>query len=383
MAKLKKGDWTPAGGGQTYGSRASNPAPVLNNASGSSPAAVAAMIANAPPTAPASQPQPPREDPNTSPSGNNPPPTGPSAADIQAMIDAAIRAERQAMQRQQRQNVFDSVSAVLKQYGIDADGTGLSQLVRQWAEEDKSPDWIKINLRDTSQYKARFPAMQQLIQRGQAIDEMTYIAQERAYRAVLSANELPTGFYDSPDDYAKFIANDVSAKELEDRVLSAKTFLDANTDPAYRNALTQYFGISDGQMLAYVLDGDRAQSSIQRSLKTAAMGGAAALAGFQLDQAQAERFGSTLGSQYNVIGADQRNTLQATLSQLGQQAANDERLASIENDTDFQRTDILEAGLLSDNTKKLASQQRNRREAGRFGGRSGVTAGSLSRNSGV
>ena len=111
--------------------------------------------------------------------------------------------------------------------------------MRQWAEEDKSPDWIKINLRDTSQYKARFPAMQQLIQRGQAIDEMTYIAQERAYRAVLSANELPTGFYDSPDDYAKFIANDVSAKELEDRVLSAKTFLDANTDPAYRNALTQ------------------------------------------------------------------------------------------------------------------------------------------------
>lgn len=310
-------------------------------------------------------------------------PSGPSAADIQAMIDAAVRAERQALQRQQRQNVFDAVSTVLKQYGIDADGTGLSQLVRQWAEEDKSPDWIKINLRDTSQYKARFPAMQQLIQRGQAIDEMTYMAQERAYRAVLSANELPTGFYDSPDDYAKFIANDVSAKELEDRVLSAKTFLDSNTDPAYRNALTQYFGISDGQMLAYVLDGDRAQSSIQRSLKTAAMGGAAALAGFQLDQAQAERFGSTLGSQYNVIGADQRNTLQATLSQLGQQAANDERLASIENDTDFQRTDILEAGLLSDNTKKLASQQRNRRETSRFAGRSGVTAGSLSRNSGV
>lgn len=48
----KKGDWVPAGGGQIYGKGPSNPAPVQNNAVGSSPAAVAAMIANAPPYIP-------------------------------------------------------------------------------------------------------------------------------------------------------------------------------------------------------------------------------------------------------------------------------------------------------------------------------------------
>jgi hypothetical protein len=312
-----------------------------------------------------------------------PGPSGPSAADIQKMIDDALARERAAQLQRQRDNVFDAVSAVLAQYGIDSDGNGLSALVRQWAQEDKSADWIKINLRDTTQYKARFPAMQELIKRGQAIDEMTYIAQEKAYRAVLSANELPTGFYDGPDDYARFIANDVSVKELQDRVTSAKTFLDTNTDSAYRTALSEYYGISDGQMLAWVLDGDRAQASINRTIKAAALGGAATIAGFDIDQSQAERFGATLGSDYDTFGVDQRNALQKSLNQLGQQASNDERLASIDQDQSFSTTDILEAGLLSDTGKQLASQQRNRREANRFGGRSAITQGSLTRNRGI
>lgn len=48
----RRGEWTPAGGGQIYGRGPSNRAPVQNNAVGSSPAAVAAMIANTPTAAP-------------------------------------------------------------------------------------------------------------------------------------------------------------------------------------------------------------------------------------------------------------------------------------------------------------------------------------------
>ena len=326
----------------------------------------------------------------TPPTATPPPGGGPAPVDPnQALIDA-MRAQTAAAQaaaaeeaRKRRTNVFETVSAVLKQYGIDADGTGLAALVRTWSQEDKSADWIRINLRDTSQYKARFPAMTELMARGQAIDEMTYIAQEKSYRAVLQANDLPAGFYDGPEDYARFIANDVSAKELSDRVVTAKTFLDANTDPAYKNALQTYFGISEGGMLAYVLDGDRAQTSLQKQLKAAQFGGAAGMAGFDLDASQAERYGATLGSQYDSFGSDARLSLQSTLSELGTQARNDERIAGIDQANEFAKTDVLDAALMGDGEKKLASQARNRREAGRFSGRSAITEGTLSRQRGI
>lgn len=290
-----------------------------------------------------------------------------------------LNAQRQA----QRNNIFDTVSATLKQYGIDADGNGLAALVRQWAQEDKSAAWITVNLRDTQQYKQRFPAMQKLIERKMAIDEATYIAQERAYNAVLKAADLPAGFYDGPEDYASLITGQVSAKELQDRVDSAKTFMDANTDPSYKAKLTQYFGISDGQMLAYVLDGERAQSIINKQIKTAAMGGAAARAGFDLDSNQAGRYAGTLGQEYDAFGADDRTRLDTALSALGVEADTQQRLSQIDQDNAFARTDVLDAGLLGDANKKLASQTRRNREVGRFSGSSAIGRGSLSRNTGV
>lgn len=354
--------------------------PVQNNAQGSSPAAVAAMIQNYVPPAPT---QPPVDDkkPDDTKPGGNPQPTY-DDTDLRNRINNLqnqLNNERQA----QRNNIFDTVAATLKSYGIDADGNGLAALVRQWAQEDKSAAWIQVNLRDTQQYKQRFPAMQTLIQRKMAIDEATYIAQERAYNAVLKAADLPTGFYDGPEDYASLITGQVSAKELQDRVDSAKTFLDANTDPSYKAKLTEYFGISDGQMLAYVLDGERAQSIINKQIKTAAMGGAAARAGFDLDSSQAGRYAGSLGQEYDAFGTDDRTRLDTALSALGVEADTQQRLAQIDQDNAFARTDVLDAGLLGDAEKKLASQTRRSREVGRFTGTSAIGRGSLSRNTGV
>lgn len=306
-----------------------------------------------------------------------------AAAAAAREAEAATRRALEEARQAQRNNIFDTVAATLKQYGIDADGNGLAALVRQWAQEDKSAAWITVNLRDTQQYKQRFPAMQKLIERKMAIDEATYIAQERAYNAVLKAADLPAGFYDGPEDYASLITGQVSAKELQDRIDSAKTFMDANTDPSYKAKLTQYFGISDGQMLAYVLDGERAQSIINKQIKTAAMGGAAARAGFDLDSNQAGRYAGTLGQEYDAFGTDDRTRLDTALSALGVEADTQQRLAQIDQDNAFARTDVLDAGLLGDANQKLASQTRRNREVGRFTGTSAIGRGSLSRNTGV
>lgn len=287
----------------------------------------------------------------------------------------------EAEQERRRTSAFDTLNAMFKQWGIDMDGTGLAAQVRDWVWGDKSQDAIIMEFRNTKAYNDRFTGMADLIKRGQFMSEAEYIQQERSYRNVMTQWNLPTNFYDDYKDYGRFIANGVSVKELDDRIRSAKTFLDENAPAAYKQALASMYGVSEGDMLAYVLDGDRAQSLIVKQVKATAFAGAGSVAGFSLDTAEAEKYGATLGQNFDAFGADQRTQLESTLSELGIQARNDVRLGSIDQEN-VTMEDTLDAEILSDTTKKLASRRRALREAGRFAGTSAVTTGSLSRNSG-
>lgn len=313
-----------------------------------------------------------------------PPDTYDPTAAMRAEFDrqqAALRAQQDAQNLARRTSAWDELYATLKQYGIDMDGGGLAATVKGWVFEDKTAASIMMNLRATDAYNKRFTGMAALIKRGQAISESEYIAQERSYANVLRQWNMPTGFYDDPADFGKFIANGVSVKELDDRIVSAKTFLDTSAPTEYKNALRD-LGVSEGGMLAHLLDGDVAQSVIQREVKTAAMQGAANINGFGLNTADAAKYGGTLGDQYNAFGVDQRNALEKNLAELGVQARNDVRLSSIDKEN-ATLSDTLDANLLNDSAKLTASQRRALREGARFSGSSGVTTGSLSRNSGA
>lgn len=322
--------------------------------------------------------------PNTG-GGPPPPPPDPNAALIAEMRAQALAAEqaRQAEIQARRTSAFDEMKAVLAQYGIDPDGTGLSATIRDWVWADKSVAAIKIELRNTKAYNDRFTGMADLIKKGQAISEAEYISQERSYRNVLQQWGLPTGFYDDPTDFGRFIANGVSVKELDDRVRSAKTFLDTAADSTYKTALRDLYGITEGGMLAYVLDGDKAQSALQRQFKEAAFTGAAEKFGFDLNAGQSATYGATLGAQFDSIGADQVQSLEATLSGLGVIAENQQKLAGVDRDTAFTRTDVLEAEVLNDNAKRQAAQTRRQRETARFSGTAAFGQGSLARNTGA
>jgi hypothetical protein len=294
----------------------------------------------------------------------------------------ALAAERAAELERNRTSAYDTMNAILAGFGIDTTGGGLASTIKNWIWDDKPTEWIKVELRKTAEYNKRFPGMADLIKRGQFMDEATYIAQERSYRAVLNGWGLPTGFYDDPSDFGRFIANGVSAKEVDDRVRSAKTFLDSS-NPAYKQALTALYGVGEGSMLAYVLDGDRAQSIIQKQMKEAALSGSASSKGdFDLSADQTARYAETLGQNYDAIGADQIGALEKSMSELGRYADQNERFAAIDNEA-FNRTDVLDAGLLNDTKKQLASERRGQREKARFSGTTAITKGSLSRNSGA
>lgn len=290
----------------------------------------------------------------------------------------AIRKEQADLLNRQRTSAFDTMQSILAGFGIDPSGSGLSATIKNWIWQDKPIEWVKVELRKTAEYNQRFPGMADLIKRGQFMDEATYIAQERAYRAVLNGWGLPPGFYDDPTDFGRFIANGVSVKELDDRVRSAKTFLDS-ANPAYKTALQELYGVGEGGMLAYVLDGDRAQSILTRQFKEAALMGSAESKGrFDLTADQAAKYAGTLGQQYDVIGVDQVNSLEQTMAQLGQMADQDERLSAIDQ-TAYSRTDALDAGLMNDTGKQMASQKRAERERNRFRGTTAVTTGTLAR----
>ena len=159
------------------------------------------------------------------------------------------------------------------------------------ADADYSPQRLAIEVRRTPQYARRFPGMAARQAAGApAITEAEYIAMERGYEDVMRRAGLPTGFYDSTDDFAQFIGNDISVSELSTRVQQGYQAV-AQADPSVLATMRQFYGVTDGELAAYFLDPTKAESVILQQVGTAQIGAAAAREGFgqAADRAAAER----------------------------------------------------------------------------------------------
>ena len=154
---------------------------------------------------------------------------------------------------------------------------------------------IEVDLPQTEAFKTKFPAFSHFQQAtGGTVKD--YISLTNSYGGALKAAGLPSTFYDSPDDYAKWINGDVSPKEVSDRIdLASKASLTA--PPEVRDFLVKE-GLSPTDLAAYFLDpdkGDLVQAKARYT--TAEIGGAAKHAGFDLsvDQATGLQAGGTTG----------------------------------------------------------------------------------------
>lgn len=151
------------------------------------------------------------------------------------------------------------------------------------------PEQIVSFIRQTDEYKQRFAGMKPLQDRGRAISEAEYISTERAIAQVFRSAGLPSGFYDSPDDFAKFIGAEVSPAELGDRVQEyTRMAFDAPSE--VRSQLQALYGIGSGELTAYFIDPERALPLIRQQARAAELSGAASRTGFgALDRGEAER----------------------------------------------------------------------------------------------
>jgi hypothetical protein len=158
-------------------------------------------------------------------------------------------------------------------------------------DQDYSPQRLMVEIRRTPQYARRFPGMAARQAAGlPAISEGDYLDFETKYKTLMRNAGLPTGFYDSPDDFAKFIGGGVEPDELGRRIQNGYQAV-AQADPSVLATMRQFYGVTDGELAAYMLDPQRATSLIEQQVATAQIGAAAARQGFgqAADRAASER----------------------------------------------------------------------------------------------
>jgi hypothetical protein len=247
-------------------------------------------------------------------------------------------------------------AAIIKQY-LEAWGIGdlykdALALIKQGLDESA----ILVQLQATDSYKKRFAANEDRKKKGLSVlTPAEYIANEDQYKQVLRTYGMPEGFYDSNDDVRQFLANDVSPSELAGRAQAAqKVWLTGNED--YRNTWKDYYGLSDGDAIAAMLDPKTAMPIIEQRLTATQIGAAAKRQGLTADRSRAELFAQS--------GVDEQAALTG-YGKIAETAGVDASIASRFGET-FDQTDEEDDRLLG-----LASAARKRRslygqEAGLF-----------------
>ena len=194
--------------------------------------------------------------------------------------------------RQRGQSAYELLYEEFDKYGL----ASLVKDVEEFVKDGLSKAELTLKLRGTKTYQTRFAANADRIKNGYAaIDEATYVGLEDQYQRIMENYGLPESYYARSKDgfgtqegFQKFIANDVSAIELEDRVMAGQERV-LNSNPEVLAALKSFYpGITNGDILAYTLDPTNALTEIKRKVTAAEIGGAAMQAGLKTNLTRAD-----------------------------------------------------------------------------------------------
>lgn len=254
----------------------------------------------------------------------------------------------------------------------------LADKIDEYIKQDLTASQIKINLIGTDEYKARFPGMAALAKAGKAMNEATYISTEKAYDTVLRAHGLDTNLFGTTEKYGSYIASQVSPVEFETRVGIAADRVNKNSDVVA--ALNNYYGVSKSAAISYLLDPTLGLDIVQKEARAAEIGAAAAAANFSFGEGQV---GAGVAESFiNAAGTQDLVSLKTEFGKARNLADTQTRLAAIEGEK-YSDLNAVTAVLAQDQQKILESQRRAAREAARFSGSSGLSAGSLATESSI
>jgi hypothetical protein len=259
-------------------------------------------------------------------------------------------------------------------YGLEALVTPLQDLIKQGLS---GPEF-QIALRNSDAYQKRFAANTERIKKGlTALSPAEYLQLEDQYQNIMRNYGLPASYYakdslGTQQNLNRLIANDVSAVELEERVLAGQNRV-VNAPPQVKEALQRFYpDINNSDILAYTLDPEKGLVDIKRKITAAEIGGAAIGAGLATDVTRAEEL-----AKFGVTAERARQGYQAAVPiiERGRQLA------------DFYQESPYTQGTAEEEIFGLtyapeATAKRKRLtalEEAEFAGRAGMTGGALSR----
>ena len=215
------------------------------------------------------------------------------AANNLAAAIAAQTAQAQATQAQAQQNAISFLTTTFTDYGL---GVDIANAVTDLVKQGYTADTIQIMAQDPKStnplakaFQQRFPANAARMAAGlPVLSPSEYIATERSYAQVMNSYGLNSNFATNKDIFTKLLTNDISPTELNSRASTAKQVIE-NTDPAVTQQLQAYYGLSQGDMIAHVLDPSVATPIIEKQISAAQIGAESARYGANVGQSYAEQ----------------------------------------------------------------------------------------------
>jgi hypothetical protein len=293
-----------------------------------------------------------------------------AVANAMAKITAQQTATAKLNNQSNVTTALEDFKANLKLAGLDT----LADTIDSYIKDDLSAAQIKINLVGTKAYKDRFPGMESLSKAGRAVNEATYISMEKGMTSILKAYGLDDKVFGTTEKLGTVIANQVSVAEYEQRVSMAADKVKKNTDVLA--ALNEYYGVTVEGAISYLLDPKLGMDIVKKQIRASEIGAAAEMYKFDLDKAAAESY-------INVSGTADLNSLKESFGKARILAETQTRLAGIEGDKTYNELQAVATTLGNDQQRMLESQRRALREQARFAGQSGISSGSLRKESSI
>lgn len=186
---------------------------------------------------------------------------------------------------------YEDVVEFLRDFGLEK----LAPMLRDAIEDDPTQfvgpfaqQAVFRVVRPSQEYKERFKGLEARNKAGlPPISEAQYIQIENDYRAVLRGNGMPTGFYDTQEDFAKFIGSDIRADELNTRIQAGFRAV-TEAEPGTKEELKRLYGVQDSDLAAFFLDPVRAQTEVVKKAEAARRATAAREQGIQIQAGTAE-----------------------------------------------------------------------------------------------
>ena len=184
-------------------------------------------------------------------------------------------------------SAYEQTANALSEWGID--DPALIKMAHERAQAGEDFRQIIADIRETPQYAAAFPGMQERIKAGlPPLSEAQYISYQNAMMGLANKYSFPHGFI-TKTEVGKLVAQNVSPSEFQQR-LDALSGVAIKADPQVRANFDRFFGVKAGlgALTAYFADPGRATDLLTQQANAAQLSAQAGESGLgALDKAHA------------------------------------------------------------------------------------------------